>query len=95
MTGFSVDPSAVGRLAATVREIHGDLESVAEADSLSAAETGYPRLADAVHSFVGKWGDGRRELGAKFDDFADRLDQALGAYTGTEGEVVRTLGGAQ
>ncbi|WP_410633777.1 hypothetical protein [Amycolatopsis sp. cmx-4-83] len=78
-----------------MREIHGDLESVAEADSLSTAEAGYPRLADAVHSFVDKWGDGRRELGAKFDDFADRLDQALGAYTGTEGEVVRTLGGAQ
>jgi hypothetical protein len=95
MNGFSVDPVALGQLAATVREIHGQLESVAEADPLDAVETGHARLADAVHGFVGTWGDGRRELGAKFDDFADRLDQALGAYTGTEGEVLRTFGGAQ
>ncbi|MET8998413.1 hypothetical protein [Amycolatopsis sp. NPDC004169] len=93
MTGFSVDPTAVGRLAAAVREIHGELESVAEAEPLDAAETGHPRLADAVHDFVGKWGDGRRELGGKFGDFGDRLDQAVGAYTGTESEVAQTLGG--
>ena len=93
MTGFSVDPTAVGQLATTVRGIRSELESVAEAEPLDAAESGHSRLADAVHDFVGKWGDGRRELGKKFDDFGDRLDQAIGAYTGTEGEVVQTLGG--
>ncbi|MEU4253488.1 hypothetical protein AB0F15_39455 [Amycolatopsis sp. NPDC026612] len=93
MTGFSIDPTAVGRLATTVRKIHGDLECLADADPLDAGETGHSRLADSVHDFVGKWEDGRRELRKKIDDFAARLDQAVGAYTGTEGEVVQTFGG--
>ena len=88
--GFSVDPSALRKLAGSMRALCAFIDNARQvANETDAQAFGSQRLASATHDFVNHWQWQAQKIGDRIQETSDVLIDAAGQYQAVEDAQLR------
>ncbi len=94
MTQFKVDVGGVKDMAARLKGVKDEFDSIEDVASGNGDAIGFDEAAGKLEEFGSNWSDKRHEISKMIENVAGYAQGAADAYSHTEGELASAISGS-